>query len=382
MRILIAGIDGYLGWSLACYLGEQGHRLAGIDNGLRRTMVDEIGSTSAVPIKTLHERRLAWEHRFGRKLHTYTYDLTTESSVSRVIAFFKPEAIVHLGEIPSAPYSMIPGNEWPVQQNNLGATWSLMNAIRHHAPDCHLVKLGSMGEYGTPDGPIPEASSKDFPRQPGSFYHASKVHGTVNLALAADVWGLSSTDIMQGVVFGTTLIDYIDDPVLATRLDFDECFGTAINRFVCQAVIGHPLTIYGAGGQTRGYLPLADSMRCIELLLQNPPYLGEHRVVNQFAEVHSIKDLARTVARLTGAEVKHYENPRREAEAHQYDPVSGILAGLGYTPSTTVDDEVSRMVEALTPHQTCIAAYESVLIPCRRWDGTNRRSEPLIGVTS
>lgn len=380
MRIFIAGIDGYLGWPLALSLTRRGHEVLGADNGLRRQLVKgTAGSWTATDIPCYPNRiKIAAKYGF-----TATFcDLTAQDRVGRLIKDFQPDAIVHLAHIPSAPYSMIPGNEWATQFNNMGTTWTLMSAVREFCPEAHFVTLGTMGEYGTPKMPIPEGyawmvrsgdpyASGDvvpFPRQPGSFYHAAKVHATVNFQLACKFWGLACTDIMQGVVFGVRTPE-MDDDSLLTRFDFDEYFGTAINRFCAQAVIGEPITVYGKGGQTRGFLPLADSMQCIRLLLENPAEPGEHRVVNQIEDTYSVRDLAHLVADEASAEVVHLDNPREEAEEHFYEVEANKLRAVGYVPSTTVRDEVRRMLTDLEPFADRIGQKRHVLTPKQRWDG-------------
>src|SRR5688572_757852 len=285
MKVFIAGIDGYLGWPLAQYLTARGHEVAGSDLMLRREWVNEMGSDSALPVYSHEERVAAFRERYGRDLDFRVEDLCDYEKVKSFLGDFQPDAIVHLGQMPSAPYSMIDQAHtvW-TQQNNVTNNLNLLWAMREVCPDAHLVKLGTMGEYGTPNVDIPEGffeveyrGRKDtlpFPRQPGSFYHLSKVHDSHNTIFACKIWGLRSTDIMQGVVFG---IQTNDDPRLSTRLDFDQCFGTVINRFCCQAIIGHPLTLYGEGQQKRGFLPLRDSMQCLALAVENPPQSGEYR---------------------------------------------------------------------------------------------------------
>ena len=399
MRVLIAGMDGYLGWSLALHLTARGHELMGIDNGLRREMVVEVGSQSAVPIASRGQRA------FLAGVKIWDLDVAEQHHTHAVIERFRPDAVVQFAEIPSAPYSMIPGNEWYVQKNNLGSTWAIMNAIRKHAPDCHLVKLGTMGEYGTPNLPIPDgyaemmvvpdelridnnidmstmADTVPFPRQAGSWYHWSKVHGTNNLMFAAKVWDLACTDIMQGVVFGCDLPEMEGDERLRTRLDFDEYFGTAINRFCCQAVIGHPITVYGLGRQTRGFLPLADSMQCITLILENPAPRGVHRVVNQLEDTYTVSHLAQIVQEQAhdlgmSVPVEHIDNPRDEAEEHFYQVEANKLREMGYVPSTTVPDEVRRMLTTLEPHASRIEQFRRVLVPEQCWNGEKKRSEVI-----
>lgn len=290
MKILIAGMDGYLGWALAQYLTARGHEVAGADIFHRRRWVAEMGSHSATPIVDMPDRLRAFAAKWGKTPLFRAGDLTDWDFVRQLFEDFQPEAVVHFGECPSAPYSMIDVHHatW-VQTNNIVGTFNILFAMQELAPESHLVKLGTMGEYGTPNVDIPEGffeieyrGRKDrlpFPRQAGSWYHWSKVHGSNNIMFACKIWGLRSTDIMQGVVYGTR-IDEMDSEPLLTRLDFDQCFGTAINRFCCQAVIGEPLTPFGKGHQRRGFLPLRDSMQCLTLAIENPPEAGEYRVFN------------------------------------------------------------------------------------------------------
>ena len=271
MRVFIAGMDGYLGWSLAQYLVARGHQVAVADLFLRRRWVEEMGGSSATPVYSMEERLAALREVSGVEVLFREGDLRKYEYVRSFFAEFKPDAIVHLGECPSAPYSMLDVDHSTfVQVNNIVGTLNILYAMRQECSNAHLVKLGTMGEYGTPNIDIPEGffeityrgrqDTLPFPRQAGSWYHWSKVHDSGNVMFACRIWGLRSTDIMQGVVFGTRIDEMGDDERLMTRLDFDESFGTTINRFCCQAVIDHPLTVFGAGGQTRGFLPLRDSM--------------------------------------------------------------------------------------------------------------------------
>src|SRR5215207_4296022 len=253
MRIFIAGIDGYIGWPLAMYLANRGHEVGGADMFFRREWVEEVGSWSATPIRPMRERLEAFVEVFGRRIDFYEGDLRNPNFVYECFESFRPEAIVHLGEQPSAPYSMIDLEHTTFTQlNNVQGTLNVLYALQNVCPEAHLVKLGTMGEYGTPNVPIPEGffeieyrgrkETLPFPRQPGSFYHLSKVHDSHNIMFACKIWGIRSTDLMQGVVFGSRADTTSDDPRLRTRLDFDQAFGTAVNRYCCQAVIGHPLT--------------------------------------------------------------------------------------------------------------------------------------------
>jgi UDP-sulfoquinovose synthase len=391
MHVLIAGIDGYLGWSLALHLIARGHEVSGCDNYSRRGWVEEMGSQSAIPIERMDIRLSAAAETLGKAPAFHEGDLTDYAFVAGLISEHRPDAIVHLGECPSAPYSMIDqAHAAFVQTNNVIGTLNILHAMRDVAPDAHLVKLGTMGEYGTPNLDIPEGfftieyrgrtDTLPFPRQAGSWYHLSKVHDTNNVTFACKIWGLRSTDIMQGVVFGSSIDAGGEDPRLQTRLDFDQSFGTAINRYACQAVIGHPLTVYGAGHQRRGFLPLRDSMQCLTLALEKPPEAGEYRVFNQFQEVYDVTELAEMVRSVAGelgldATVQRFDNPRKELEEHHYNPDHQHLLDLGYEPTQDVRSEVKAMVEGLLDHRDRIEQARDVLIPDIRWDGTRDRSQ-------
>jgi UDP-sulfoquinovose synthase len=390
MRVFIAGVDGYLGWSLANYLAAKGHLVAGADMFFRRHWVEEMGSTSATPVASIEERLKAYRDRYGRELAFWCGDLRDYGLVQQIFREFKPDAVVHLGECPSAPFSMTDVHHAVfVQTNNITTTFNLIFAIRDLRPGTHLLKLGTMGEYGTPNLDIPEGffeveyrGKKErlpFPRQAGSWYHWSKVHGSNNIMFASKVYGLSATDVMQGVVFGTRINGHeVEDERLWSRLDFDQAFGTAVNRFCCQAVIGHPLTLFGKGHQKRGFLPLCDSMQCLTLALENPPAAGEYRVFNQFEEVHDLTELALKVQRVAGkmglfVPVNHLENPRVELEDHYYKPDHQHLLDLNYQPTHDVEAEVQTMLQDLLPYRERIARCREVLIPDVRWSGQRRK---------
>ncbi len=397
MRVFIAGVDGYLGWTLAQYLAARGHEVAGCDLYLRRKWVEEMGSQSATPIHSMPERLAAFREHFTRGLLFNNGDLQDYEFVMRCFSEFQPEAIVHLGEMPSAPYSMADVNHATFTQvNNIIGTINILYAMQTVCPKAHLVKLGTMGEYGTPNVDIPEGSftieyrgrtdTLPFPRQPGSWYHLSKVHDTHNVMFACKIWGLRSTDIMQGVVFGTRIDEMGDDERLLTRVDFDQCFGTAINRYCAQAVIGHPVTPYGRGQQKRGFLPLRDSMQCLTIAITHPPKEGEYRVFNQFEEVYSVTELAERVKRV-GAEVglqveiANIENPRMEMEEHYYNPDHRHLLDLGYQPTHDVEQELRIMLTDLLKYRKRIEEKKAALMPDIRWDGTKRKSKMMAEVS-
>jgi len=389
MRVFVAGVDGYLGWALALHLAQQGHEVAGVDAYFRRDWVAEMGSQSATPIRRMTERLQAFHDNFGQSLDFRRGDLRDYNLVLNVFRSFEPDAIVHLGEMPSAPYSMI-GVQHAVftQTNNIVTTLNILFAMREACPQAHLVKLGTMGEYGTPDIDIPEGlftieyrgrtDTLPFPRQAGSWYHQSKVHDSHNVAMACRIWGLRSTDIMQGVAYGTRIEAMGDDERLLTRFDFDQCFGTAINRFCAQAVIGQPLTPYGKGGQQRGFLPLRDVMQCLGLALLNPPAEREYRVFNQFEETYNVLELAQRVKAVGDAlglrvEIRPTENPRIEKEEHYYHPDHEHLVRLGYKPTRDMEREIRIVLQDLMKYQDRIVARKQALLPDIRWDGRRQK---------
>ena len=384
MKVMIMGMDGYLGWPLAMHLSARGHSVTGIDNFSRRRNVEELKSHSATPIKTMAERIISYEKVTGNKLTFHEGDLTKTDFTDRVIAEEKPDCIVHLGEIPSAPFSMIDVEHCNyTQTNNIVGTNNILFAIKKHVPKCHLLKLGTMGEYGTPNIDIPEGffeveyrGRKDtlpFPRQPGSWYHLSKVHDSHNIMFACKIWGLGSTDIMQGVVHGVVTDEMTSDDLL-TRFDFDEAWGTALNRFCAQAVIGHELTPYGKGGQTRGYIALRDSVQCMTLATENPPKDGEYRVLNQFDETYSVNDLAKHVVKVSGefgidAKIWSIENPRIEKEEHYYHPDREKLPALGFKPTNDLDAELRLTIPKLMKYKSRIYEKKEAIMPRIKWRG-------------
>jgi len=382
MKVMIMGMDGYLGWTLAMYMSGRGHKVCGVDNFSRRRNVLEIGSDSATPIKPMAERLNAYKKATGISLPFYEGDLTEPSFTDLVIAKEKPDCVVHLGEIPSAPYSMIDVRHCNyTQMNNIVGTNNILFAIKNHVPDCHLLKLGTMGEYGTPNVDIPEGffeidyrgrrDKLPFPRQPGSWYHLTKVHDTFNIMFSCKIWKLRSTDIMQGVVHGIVTDDMVNDDLL-TRFDFDEVWGTALNRFCAQAIIGHELTPYGKGGQTRGYIALRDSMQCLTIAAENPPDEGEYRVFNQFDECYSVNELAEHVVKVSeefgvDAKIWNIENPRLELEEHYYNPDRRKLPELGFKPTNSLDDELRITIPKLMDYKKRIESKRAAIMPKVKW---------------
>jgi len=345
MKIAVLGGDGYCGWATALYLSAKGHSVAILDNFLRRQWDHELGAQTLTPIRPLADRINVWRELTGNSIDVFVGDVTDYDFLASAIREIEPEAAIHFAEQRSAPYSMIDRKHAVFTQvNNVVGTLNLLFAVREFVPDCHLIKLGTMGEYGTPNIDIEEGyitiehnGRKDrlpYPKQPGSFYHLSKVHDSHNIMFACKIWGLRATELNQGVVYGTTTGETAMDEALINRFDYDEVFGTVLNRMCVQAVIGHPLTVYGKGGQTRGFLDIRDTVRCLEIAALNPAARGECRVYNQFTEqfrVSELAELVKTAATKMGlsVEIEHLPNPRVEAEEHYYNAKHSKLIDLG-----------------------------------------------------
>ena len=361
MKILVLGGDGYLGWPTALHLSALGHEVAVNDNFARRGYDVEMGVESLIPILTLEERIAAWSEVGGIQIKSYVGDLCEPEFVHQMVRDFHPETIVHFAEQRAAPYSMISqAHAVYTQTNNVVGNLNVMYAIADVDRDIHLVKLGTMGEYGQPNIDIEEGwieiehkGRKDrmiYPKKPGSFYHCSKVHDSHNIEFGCRIWGLRATDLNQGVVYGADTEQSKLDDRLATRFDYDGVFGTVLNRMVIQAVLGHPLTVYGNGSQTRGLINIVDTVECIRLASETPAERGEFRVFNQMTESLSINQIAETIANEYPGEVsiEHTENPRVEIYDHYYNVVHTALEGLGLEPtllSTTLIDHLFDVVE-------------------------------------
>ncbi len=389
MKVLILGGDGYLGWATAMYLSRQGHEVAVMDNFAKRRWELELNVEPLIPIRTLQDRVQAWNEIHGPRLELFVGDLRNYGVVEGALAAFSPAAIVHYGEQPSAPYSMIDHNRCLFTQvNNVSGTLNVLWAMKKLGLDCHLVKLGTMGEYGTPNIDIEEGfieiehkGRKDilpFPCQPGSFYHLSKVHDSHNIRFSCRAWNLSATDLHQGVVYGLETDETGLDERLATSFHYDDVFGTAINRFCVQAVAAIPLTVYGKGGQQRGFLNIRDTVRCVELAILNPPGRGEYRVFNQFTETFTVLELAQLVATQArnlglNAEVSHVANPRVEQEEHHFNPAHSKLLDLGLEPHFLSDELVGSMLETILKYKHRIKP--EIVLPKVKWNGSEQEME-------
>ncbi len=381
MRILILGGDGYLGWPTALRFSARGHEVTVVDNFARRRWHNEQSTGSLTPISGLADRVDAWREVSGKEIQSFVGGVEDGEFLDRVVADTSPEAVIHYGQQASAPFSMISRRHAvETQHANVIGNLNLLWSIREHVPNCHLIKLGTMGEYGTPNIDIEEGyieidhkGRKDtlpVPKLPGSLYHCSKVHDSTNIHFACRHWGLRATDLNQGVVYGVETEETVQDERLLTRFDYDELFGTALNRFCVQAMIGHPLTVYGRGGQTRGYLNIRDTLQCVELAASNPADLGEMRVYNQFTEQFSVKELAELVQK-AGAEVgreveiKSFPNPRVELEEHYYNATHSKLLDLGLQPHHLGEELVRSMLGKIDQYKDRV--IQRAIMPKTSW---------------
>jgi UDP-sulfoquinovose synthase len=381
VNILVLGGDGYLGWPTALYLSRRGHKVGIVDNFARRGYDLEMGVDSLVPIVSLQRRVRRWQEISDLSMDVFVGDLTDPAFVSETLASFEPEAVVHFAEQRSAPYSMIDRKHAVYTQvNNVAGTLNLLYAIAEQNRDIHLVKLGTMGEYGTPNIDIEEGFIEithrgrtdvlPYPKQPGSFYHLSKVHDSANMMFACRIWGIRATDLNQGIVYGHETEETVLHPDLATRFDYDGVFGTVLNRFCVQAVTGHPLTVYGSGGQTRGMLNILDTLACVELALLNPADPGEFRVFNQFTESFSVSEMADlVVSEFAGdAVIDHSQDPRVEKEEHYYRAAHTKLLDLGLVPNLLTSSVIQSILAVSDKYKSNVD--QAAIRPTVEWRST------------
>jgi UDP-sulfoquinovose synthase len=367
MKVLILGGDGYLGWPTAMNLTAHGHEVAVVDNYLRRNICRDENTPALYDVPNLHQRSALWEKITGHTIPVFIGDLTDWSFMAEVFKDFPPEAVIHYAEQPSAPYSMLNRRAASLTlRNNLAVTANLIFAVREYSPEAHIVKLGTMGEYGTPNIDIEEGwidvdhkgRSHRFlyPRQASSLYHTTKIMDTDLLWFYVRMWDLKVTDLMQGPVYGMHTDETATDAHLLPFFNYDELFGTVLNRFIVQAVVGYPLTVFGKGGQTRGYLNIKDTLQCVRLAMENPATCGELRIFNQFVETFSVNELAAKVQRVGAdynleVEVRSIENPRKELEDHYYNPAHTGLLDLGLEPNYLTDAVLAEMIETVLRHK-------------------------------
>ncbi|MEB3248673.1 MAG: NAD-dependent epimerase/dehydratase family protein [Merismopediaceae bacterium] len=381
MRVLVIGGDGYCGWATALHLSNKGYEVGILDSLVRRFWDAQLGADTLTPIASIQQRIQRWQDLTGKTIPLYIGDINDYSFLMNSLRAFQPDAIVHFGEQRSAPFSMIDREHAVLTQvNNVVGNLNILYAMKDEFPDCHLVKLGTMGEYGTPNIDIEEGyitiehnGRKDtlpYPKQPGSFYHLSKVHDSHNIHFACKMWGLRATDLNQGVVYGVLTEETGMDEMLINRLDYDGVFGTALNRFCIQAAIGHPLTVYGKGGQTRGFLDIRDTVRCIELAIAHPAEAGKFRVFNQFTELFSVGDLAQMVQKAGAAlglkvEIQNLENPRIELEEHYFNAKNTKLLDLGLQPHYLSDSLLDSLLNFATKYKERVE--QSQILPKVNW---------------
>lgn len=381
MKILILGGDGYLGWPTAMFFSKHGHDVQIFDNFIKKKIENEEGIKPLFHQVPLRERINLWNKNINKPIDYIVGDLLNHRLLYDVLDQFKPDTIIHYAEQPSAPYSM-KGRDacFFTQHNNVLGTINLLFGIKKHCPDTHLIKLGTMGEYGTPNIDIEEGwleinhkGRKDrvlYPKKPGSFYHLSKVHDTNNIEFACRIWGIKCTDLNQGCVYGLETEESKMDSKLSTSFHYDHVFGTVINRFICQSVIGEDLTIYGNGSQTRGYLNIIDTLNCVNIATNNPAKSGEFRVFNQYTEVLSINDIAKYItdaANQIGIKTKltNLENPRVEQENHYYKPKNENLLNLGLKPTLINDNVLPDMIKKALINKDKI--LKTTILPTIKW---------------
>jgi len=398
--VAVLGVDGYLGWATALHLSRAGHDVVGIDSLVRRQWDRECGTQSLIPIKSMSQRIRLWRRLTGRTITWRRMDLRDAGAVTALVREIQPDALIHFAEQRSAPFSMIDlPHASMTQVNNLVGTLNLLFALRDHAPKAHLIKLGTMGEYGTPNIDIEEGfivikhngreDRLPFPMQPGSFYHLSKLHDSHNIQFACRIWGLRATDLHQGVVYGNQTDEVTMHPGLATRFDYDAIWGTVLNRFCVQAALGLPLTVYGKGGQTRGFLDIRDTVACVRLALENPAAQGEYRVFNQFTEQFSVKALAEKVREGRAAHglktsIVHLPNPRVEREEHYYNAKHQKLLDLGLQPHYLGDTLIESVIETVERYSSRVdpVELEQPNVDWRRggtagWGKASERAAPV-----
>ena len=393
--ILVFGADGYIGWPLAIHLGSKypEKKIVLIDNLATRKLVKSVHTRSLVPIKSMPHRIAAYERTTGHHNLEFVFaDARDSEQVDSVIAKFRPESVVHLAQQRSAPFSMIDQEHAMYSElNNIATNMNIVYAMARNTPDAHLVKMGSMGEYGQPGIEIAEGdleiehksrkATVMFPMVAGSYYHLSKIFDTLNVKLANKIFDITATDIMQGVVYGTRT-DELVDPELATRFDFDSIWGTLINKYVIQAVALNKLLIYGKGKQKRGFLSLYDSINCLTLLLENPPNKGEYRIVNQLDEIYDTLTLAEMVKRVGeeyGVEptLEYTQNPRVEKEEHFYEVETNILPSLGFKRMKNMDIVLHEIFEAVLANKGRIGDAKEMIYPTVQWKSGKVNRYPL-----
>jgi UDP-sulfoquinovose synthase len=393
MRVLILGGDGYLGWATAMNLSRKGFHVALVDNYFRRLASSELNREPLFPVPNLHQRAALWQDISGQRIEVHIGDVCDYPFLVSVFQSFAPQAVVHYAEQPAAPYSMRGHREAIFTlTNNLVSTANLVHAVKAHDIGCHIIKLGTMGVYGTPNIDIEEGYLEVeykgrkhtflYPKAPGSLYHLTKAQDGDLLYFYCRMWGIRVTDLNQGPVYGLTTEESRQDPRLLPIFNYDDIFGTVLNRFLVQAAAGVPLTVYGRGGQTRGYLNLMDTIACVELALRQPAGAGEYRVFNQFVETFTVNELAARVqaaGRKVGlaVEIRSIPNPRLEAEEHYYNPSHTGLLSLGLEPHYLTEDVLAEMLQTVLTYKGSID--KTLIFPEVQWGGDESPARGELG---
>ncbi len=367
MNILILGGDGYLGWPTAMRFASNGHQVTVVDNYLKRTLAKQNKSQALIPTPDLLERARIFQSLTNHQIDVIIEDCTNPTALNEIVQRCRPEVLIHYAEQPSGPYSMRGFEEAQVTfNNNIHTTFNVIWSVIKHAPDCHIIKLGTMGEYGTPNIDIEEGwidihhrGRTDkflYPRQGATLYHTTKIMDTDLLWFYVRTYGLKVTDLMQGPVYGLITEESLLDDRLLTNFHYDDLFGTVLNRFIVQAVAGIPLTLYGSGGQTRGFLNIKDTLQCLELAAAQPVERGDLRILNQFTEQFSVRQLAeqvRTAARSSGyqTEIQTIKNPRKEMDSHYFNAAHQGLLDMGLKPHLLTTEIISEMISVIAKYQ-------------------------------
>jgi UDP-sulfoquinovose synthase len=371
LRILILGGDGFCGWPTSLHLSAQGHDVAIVDNLVRRNADIELEVDSLTPITPIGTRLKAWRELTGNDIPFHRFDVAENYQVLlNLLRDYQPDAIVHFAEQRAAPYSMkSPWHKRYTVSNNVNATHNLLAAVVESGINAHIVHLGTMGVYGygtagikIPEGYLEITVNTDegneirqeilYPANPGSIYHMTKTLDQLVFAFYNKNDGTRITDLHQGIVWGTQTAETRMDDRLINRFDYDGDYGTVLNRFLMQAAVGYPLTVHGTGGQTRAFIHIQDTVRCIQLAIENPPAAGERvQVFNQITETHRVRDLANLVAELTGVEVDNVENPRKEAAENELFAANDHFLDLGLEPITLANDLLAEVTEIASKYK-------------------------------
>lgn len=381
MKILVLGGDGYLGWPTCMSLSNEGYEVFTVDNYSKRKIELEMGFEPLQKILPLQQRAKLWNKISGKKIKVFIGDLCNHKFTYNFLKKTQPDAIIHFAEQPSAPYSMASREKaYFTQYNNVMGNLNLLFGIRKYCKETHLIKIGTMGEYGTPNIDIEEGwlnikhnGRKEkilFPKKPGSYYHLSKVFDSYNIEFCCRSWGLRTTDLNQGIVYGIETNETILHKDLATSFHYDEVFGTILNRFISQSVIGNDITVYGSGKQIRSFLNIKDTMQCIKIALKNSARKSEYRVFNQFTECFSVNELAKKIIKIgknhgSKSKLKKIKNPRVEMSEHYYNPKSTNLKKLGLKPNLLSDDFLNNFYKLVNKSKSNIK--KSAILPKISW---------------